>query len=160
MDRASNFIKEAILILVLFQFLVLVSGTSNPLSIVVSGSMEPTLYRGDIAILYNNHKKPLEVGEIVAFSVRDDSPTILHRISHINHTDNTIITKGDNNQVSDSSFLYKGRLPMERVDSRVWMVIPYVGQPFTWLIESSPIKYTLLTLFVIRDLFFPWCSLW
>ena len=146
--------------MIFFQLLVLVSGSSTPLTIVVSGSMEPVIYRGDVVVLYNDYKKPLEVGEIVAFRVTDDSPTILHRLIYVNHTDNTVVTKGDNNKVSDSSFLYEGKLPMNRVDSRVWTTIPYIGRPFTWIIENSPIKYATLILFVIRDLFFPECRLW
>ena len=158
--RATSSFREAIFVLVCFQLLVLVSGSSTPLSVVVSGSMEPVIYRGDMALLYNDHEKPLEVGEIVAFRVEDQGPTILHRIIDIDPTGDTIITKGDNNRVSDSSFLYKGRLPVDRVDARVWAIIPYVARPFTWIIEWPSMKYTLIALFTIRDICFPEYRLW
>lgn len=158
--RTKSVCKEGLFALICFQFLVLVSGTNAPLSVVVSGSMEPVIYRGDIALLYNDYTKPLETGEIVAFRVSDDGPTILHRIIAINHTDNTILTKGDNNKVSDAHFLYRGRLSKDRVDSRVWAIIPYVGRPFTWIIEWPLMKYTLFGLFTLRDICFPHYSLW
>lgn len=159
LTRARSICKETIFVLSCFQFLVFVSGTNAPLSVVVSGSMEPAISRGDVAILYNS-EKPLEVGEVVAFRVVDDGPTILHRIIAINETDHTILTKGDNNWVSDAHFLYQGRLPKERVDSRVWAIVPYIGRPFTWIIEWPLMKYTLFGLFTLRDLCFPEYSLW
>ena len=78
---------------------------------------------------------------------------IVHRVISVNETDGTVVTKGDNNAVSDAHFLYKDRLPREKVFGRVWLTIPYIGRPFTWFLENSYLKYGAITLSVLWDIF-------
>lgn len=137
--------KELVLTFVFFQLIVAVSGAENPVAIVVSGSMEPAVYRGDIVFMYNDKSTPFSVGEIVTFGSHDDTDgekTILHRIVHTNGTH--VQTKGDNNPVSDAYFLYDDALPVERLTGRVWLTVPYIARPFTWIIEQKPLLYLLI----------------
>jgi len=145
--------REILCVYILFQFLVMVSGSDTPLSVVVSGSMEPTLYRGDMIIMYDNEKEPYRVGEIIAFQVKEQEPIILHRIVDINDSGH-ILTKGDNNLVPDDHFLYPDRLSKEQVKGRVWFSVPWIAKPFTWLIERPLLKYGLVVLDILRELYY------
>jgi len=145
--------RQFLCLYILFQFLVMVSGSNAPLSVVVSGSMEPTLYRGDVIVMYDTKKEPYRVGEIIAFQVKEDNPFILHRIVDINDNGD-ILTKGDNNPVPDDQFLYHGRLSKEQVKGRVCFSVPWIAKPFTWLIERPILKYTLVALDVLRELYY------
>jgi signal peptidase len=73
--------------------------------IVLSGSMESQLYRGDLAIVKNVDVNTLKENDIVAF--RDhDNYVVTHRI--ISVVNGEFITKGDNNASADSDTVSKG----------------------------------------------------
>ena len=65
--------------------------------IVLSGSMEPTIMIGDIAIIKEIKADKLNVGDIIAF--RSGNSVITHRI--IEKDGEEFITKGDNNNTED-----------------------------------------------------------
>ena len=67
--------------------------------IVLSGSMEPTIMTGDIAIIKDIKPEELKVGDIIAF--RSGKSVITHRIIEINNEEEELITKGDNNNTED-----------------------------------------------------------
>lgn len=48
--------------------------------VVVSGSMEPAFYRGDLLFLTNYEDEPIRVGEIVVFKVEGREIPIVHRV--------------------------------------------------------------------------------
>jgi len=73
--------------------------------IVLSGSMEPTIKTGDIAIIKNAKKEVLKEGDIIAF--RSGTSVVTHRIIEIK--EDKFITKGDNNNTED-------RFPVEYKD--------------------------------------------
>ena len=47
--------------------------------VVLSGSMEPGYYRGDILFLYKG-KAPLRAGEVVVFNLKERDIPIVHRV--------------------------------------------------------------------------------
>lgn len=55
--------------------------TTNAVQVVVvlSGSMEPGFYRGDILFLNMGHQ-PIRVGEVVVFNIDDRDIPIVHRV--------------------------------------------------------------------------------
>ena len=69
--------------------------------ITLSGSMEPTISRGDIAMVKEVETETLKVGDIIAF--KQENIIIAHRIMEMNKVDGTIIitTKGDSNNDID-----------------------------------------------------------
>ena len=72
--------------------------------IVLSGSMESQLYRGDLAIVKNVDVNTLKENDIVAF--RDhDNYVVTHRI--IGVVNGEFVTKGDNNASADSDTVNK-----------------------------------------------------
>lgn len=69
--------------------------------IVLSGSMEPTINTGDIAIIKKCKADEIKEGDIIAF--RSGKSVITHRIVEINNSDSEskLVTKGDNNNSED-----------------------------------------------------------
>jgi len=67
---------------------------------VVSGSMEPTIYVGDMIII-DTKAKDYKVNDIITFRDKEGS-FVTHRI--ISLDGNTMITKGDNNDSEDAPY--------------------------------------------------------
>jgi signal peptidase len=70
--------------------------------IVLSGSMEPTIKSGDVAIIKEIDPKVLKVNDVIAFKTGD--VVVTHRITDVKNTKDGIayITKGDNNNGIDN----------------------------------------------------------
>ena len=81
------------------------------LNVVVSGSMEPVMYRGDIVVLqqadllgfHEFDRDDIQVGDIVVYVTPHHDGPIIHRVIEINQVNgNTVYTiKGDNNDAAD-----------------------------------------------------------
>jgi signal peptidase I len=89
---------------------------------VKSGSMFPTIRRGDIAIVKND-TKDLKIGEMVAF--RADTSVFIHRL--LGYKGSNLIVKGDASKTED----LEERVKSENVIGRVVYVIPN-GFFYTW----------------------------
>jgi signal peptidase I len=115
------------------------------MNVVVSGSMEPVFYRGDIVIIEKtnffglNEIKPndLKVGDIVIYQATWFPEPVIHRIIQIGRTPDGkeyFITKGDNNPVPDPVVVYP-----EQVIAKVITfgnqpaIIPKVGYITLWI---------------------------
>ena len=53
--------------------------------VVLSGSMEPGFYRGDILFL-NMGQQPIRVGEVVVFNIDERDIPIVHRVIKVHET--------------------------------------------------------------------------
>lgn len=74
--------------------------------IVLSGSMEAEIYKGDLVIVKNVDPKTLKKNDIIAF--RDsDNYVVTHRIVEVINTSKKVkfVTKGDNNNTNDSDLV-------------------------------------------------------
>ena len=72
--------------------------------IVLSGSMETEIYKGDLVIVKKIDAKNLKINDIIAFSDENDY-VVTHRIIDIKTNENKeieFVTKGDNNSDEDS----------------------------------------------------------
>ncbi len=69
--------------------------------VVASDSMEPSLRKGDIAIVKQNSISDVEKGDIIAFAT--NGVVIIHRVTEVTHREDGIIlsTKGDANREAD-----------------------------------------------------------
>eukprot|EP00351_Strombidinopsis_sp_SopsisLIS2011_P001350 CAMPEP_0116887666 /NCGR_PEP_ID=MMETSP0463-20121206/22270_1 /TAXON_ID=181622 /ORGANISM="Strombidinopsis sp, Strain SopsisLIS2011" /LENGTH=83 /DNA_ID=CAMNT_0004550823 /DNA_START=153 /DNA_END=404 /DNA_ORIENTATION=- len=66
----------------IWTILKLVSNTDSPVVVVLSGSMEPGMWRGDILFLEKN--SPLDIGDIVVYQAKqEEAIPIVHRITSI-----------------------------------------------------------------------------
>lgn len=110
---------------------------------VLSGSMEPKFYPGDIVITKHKNKTDIKINDIVTY--RDnDGVIITHRI--IEETPEGYITKGDNNNVEDADILTK-----ENIIGEVKFSIPKIGYVMDFLSKPMVIaaEMILLAVFIL-----------
>lgn len=107
---------------------------------VLSGSMEPKFYPGDIVITQHKGKADIKVNDIVTF--RDNEGIVItHRI--IEETNEGYITKGDNNNVNDADVLKE-----ENIIGEVKFSIPKVGYVMNLLSNPKAIAIEMILLSV------------
>ncbi len=144
-------IIEAIVILLILK---VVLHTEIPIAAVASGSMLPTLERGDLVFVMGTSPKDIKVGDIIVYH-SCQGPYIIHRVIAIKYINNTyyFVTKGDDNPGTDywlGQFVdcATGKplpgVPQSRVAGKVITVggyvikVPYLGYvaliafPFLW----------------------------
>lgn len=116
--------------------------------IVLSGSMESDIHKGDLIITKKTDPSKLDIGDVIAF--RDAENTITtHRIIEIvvNGGENYFITKGDNNSTQDLNLvalddvegIYVGRIPgigsmMDSLSKPTTIMILVVGITIIFII--------------------------
>lgn len=84
-------------------------------AVVLSGSMEPVLSKGDLIIVQD--KESYKVGDVVVF--QSGKSLIVHRIIKID--DKKVITQGDANNVADPEF------DTQFIKGKEVVRIPYIG---------------------------------
>ena len=91
------------------------ANNDSPMVVVLSGSMEPGMWRGDILMLHN--WKPIETGDIIVYKIHTDPIPIVHRLTSVQEipdpdkpgkTKRIFLSKGDNNPVDDRGLYPKG----------------------------------------------------
>lgn len=117
-------------------------GTSNPLVVVESESMLPTLAVGHLLVLQYRAPDQIQVGDIIVFNTSYHNKPIVHRIVEIQNVSGELhyYTQGDNNDVQD---------PMYRTYNDIIGVvvfgIPYIGYVTLFLHEP----YGLAIVFIL-----------
>lgn len=147
--------------LMIWKGLILFSYSESPLVVVLSGSMEPAFYRGDVLYLTNYPDEPVRVGDIVVFKVEGRDIPIVHRVLKVHESVNGTIkflTKGDNNPVHDRGLYAQGQdwLTPKHLLGRAKGYVPYIGQITIIMNDNPRLKYGLLAamglyLFVNRN---------
>lgn len=135
--------------LMIWKSLMLITLSESPVVVVLSGSMEPAYYRGDILFLeLREELKPISVGDVVVYKLGDRDIPIVHRIINVHDQESNLfmLTKGDNNRVDDRGLYSEGQLWIRRKDlmGRVWFYLPYVGIITIWLNDYPILKYCLI----------------
>jgi len=137
----NEIIKEILSYVILIIIVLLVA---QHLSVVISGSMEPVMYRGDIVILqqadilgfHEFDPNTVQVGDIVVYNaVWYDSP-VIHRVIKMEDINGTTYytIKGDNNDKPDK-YLVKP----DQITARVVcvngepVIIPKIGYITLWI---------------------------
>lgn len=105
---------------------------------VLSGSMEPEFYPGDMVITKHKRKTDIKVNDIVTFK-DNDGIIITHRI--IKETPEGYITKGDNNNVEDADILTE-----ENIIGEVKFSIPKLGYLNDFLSKPMVIAVEMILL--------------
>ena len=130
--------------LMLWKTLVLATQSESPVVVVLSGSMEPGLRRGDLLLLENRPRRT-EIGEVVVFNIRGRSVPIVHRIIRAHDAlksgggERLMLTKGDNNYADDVGLYAPGQrwLTERDVIGRARIFLPHVGR-LTILMNDHP----------------------
>lgn len=91
-------------------------------TVIYSGSMQPTLHVGDIALIQKTDTKTLKQGDIIQFTT--NNLTVVHRILTITQQDNNTLytTKGDANQDPDANPITSAQIFGKSV-----FTIPFIG---------------------------------
>ena len=114
------------------------------LNVVVSGSMEPVFYRGDIVAVEKTNllgiqefnPKDVQVGDIVVYDAKWFNQPVIHRIIAIKEINGKTVyeIKGDNNNRSDPYYVTADQIQAKVIK---WgdkpVVIPYIGNISLWL---------------------------
>ncbi|WP_409200288.1 signal peptidase I [Methanobrevibacter sp. DSM 116169] len=114
------------------------------MNVVVSGSMEPVFYRGDIVVvekvsflgIQEFDPSETKVGDIVVYDAAWYSEPVIHRVINISDINGTkyYTIKGDNNKAPDPYLVEE-----ERITQKVVMIgdqpliIPKIGYLTIWL---------------------------
>ena len=124
--------------------LIIVLIAAQHLNVVVSGSMEPAFYRGDIVLvqkadflgIHEFNPEDVQVGDVVVYDAAWFDQPVIHRIINITDINGTkmYVIKGDNNNRPDPYYV-----PADRIQERVvtindnLFVLPKIGYLSLWL---------------------------
>lgn len=105
---------------------------------VLSGSMEPEFYPGDMVITQHKNKADIQINDVVTF--RDNEGVIItHRI--MEKTPEGYITKGDNNNVEDADILTE-----DNIIGEVKFSIPKIGYIMNFLSKPMVVAVEMILL--------------
>lgn len=137
--------------LVTYKVFTLISNSESPIVVVLSGSMEPGVHRGDLLVLTNYDKsEKLVSGDIVVYKIPGRDIPIVHRIIKI-HEDHDlgidVLSKGDNNIPDDRELYGPGRNWLQRpmIIGRAFAFLPYAGMLTILMNDYPQLKYVLLS---------------
>ena len=134
-------LKEIAVYIVL---IILVLIAAQHLNVVVSGSMEPVMYRGDIVVLEKANllgfqefnPDEVEVGDIVVYNAAWHEGPVIRRVIEIGQINGTTVykIKGDNNNAPDPYYVTEGQI-MSRVLTFNGhpLIIPKIGYISIWI---------------------------
>jgi signal peptidase len=115
------------------------------LNVVVSGSMEPVFYRGDVVLIEKTSflgipevsPNDLKVGDIVVYRATWFPEPVIHRIIGTGKTadgNKYYVIKGDNNPQADPSIVYPSQIQAKVVDiGNTPIFIPKIGYITLWI---------------------------
>lgn len=94
---------------------------------IATGSMENTIYIGDVVILKKCDANDIEVGDVIQYS--RDNYTVVHRVISKYYEEGQLlfITKGDNNKDEDYF-----PVTTEQIMAKELFAIRYIGYPSLW----------------------------
>lgn len=113
--------------------------------VVLSGSMEPKINKGDLIFVKKIDAKNIKEKDIIAFRNTDNTVTT-HRVTSISKTANNICfeTKGDNNNVKDQELVCK-----KSIEGIYSSKIPKVGDLIIFVQEPIGFAVMMLTILII-----------
>jgi signal peptidase len=107
-----------------------ITSQNTETNVVATGSMEPTLYRGDIVIVEKNPDK-VNVGDIAVYNAVWFDQPVLHRVIAIKKSSDGDVmyeTKGDNNPVSDPYLVKRNQIISKvKMGKNGLAIIPKIG---------------------------------
>ncbi|KAJ7326348.1 hypothetical protein DFH08DRAFT_337675 [Mycena albidolilacea] len=140
--------------LMIWKGLGLITNSESPIVVVLSGSMEPAFYRGDLLFLTNPAHERYHNGDITVYKIPGADIPIVHRVlethdvkskGSLSAQNQRLLTKGDNNEVNDIE-LYRGLEHLERkhIVGKVRGFLPYIGYVTIAMNDFPQLKYALL----------------
>ena len=108
---------------------------------ILSGSMEPTLYTGDL-VLVSTKETEIQRDDMIAF--RMGGNIVVHRVIEVREGEQ-YVTKGDANQHADLDLVEK-----EQVIGKVWIVLRILKG--IWLFFSSGARFWAIAILVVLNI--------
>ena len=110
-------------------------------TIIASGSMQPTLNVGDIAIVVSTPAKTIKIGDIIQYRTAQNQEPTIHRVIDKYQSGGLtwFITQGDANNAPDDPINEK------QVTGKVVLTIPKLGWVSIYIKEFAANAYTFLT---------------
>lgn len=134
--------------LILWKVMMYVLCTESPIVVVLSGSMEPGYFRGDVLFL-NMWDDPISVGDVVVYKLDGKDIPIVHRVHRV-HEDNNgelfILTKGDNNPGDDRGLYNRGQewIKPSNIMGRPRSYLPHAGMLTIWMTENRWVQVAVI----------------
>ncbi|CAJ0927930.1 unnamed protein product, partial [Mesorhabditis belari] len=155
--QCLNFAMIASSALMLWKGLMFFANTESPIVVVLTGSMEPAFYRGDLLFLTNDQLDPVRAGDMPVCRISTLNVPFVHRVIKVHEKsshDTKFLTKGDNNRIDDRGLYASGQLWLNRSDviGRAKGLIPWIGMVTILMNDYPALKYAVLgvlALFVI-----------
>lgn len=120
-------------------------------TVVMSGSMEPAIRRGDLVIVDRRAADLIKPGAVVVFDNPTAKGSLLHRVVSV-EPDGRFRTKGDANAFQDST-----PVQPSAVAGSGRLLVPLAGTPSLWVKEGSWLPIALVVGVAIAVV---WCSRW
>jgi len=99
--------------------------TDYPMASITSGSMWPALKQGDLILIKGvSSKEEIQIGDIIVY--RNPKGFTIHRVIKLN--ENTLITKGDANNVEDAPVKYEEVVGKTVTLNNKPFRIPFIGK--------------------------------
>lgn len=135
--------------LITYKMLMLLTNSESPIVVVLSGSMEPGVHRGDLLVLTNYQRQRLVTGDIVVFKLDERNIPIVHRLIKVHEDSNNdidVLSKGDNNIPDDRALYGNGRKWLQRdmIVGRAFGFLPYAGMLTILMNDYPALRYGLL----------------
>lgn len=132
----TNLVKEVASYAIIIVLALLLAGHLN---VVVSGSMEPAFYRGDIVATINtntygiqefNPETDVNVGDVVVYNATWYNEPVIHRVIDVNNINGSkyFTIKGDNNDQADPYLVKPSQIRSKVLTiGNYLVVIPKIG---------------------------------
>eukprot|EP01063_Lacrimia_lanifica_P024203 TRINITY_DN32162_c0_g1_i1.p1 TRINITY_DN32162_c0_g1~~TRINITY_DN32162_c0_g1_i1.p1 ORF type:complete len:198 (+),score=68.33 TRINITY_DN32162_c0_g1_i1:85-678(+) len=139
--------------LMIWRFLTAVTCSDSPIVVVLSGSMETGMFRGDLLLLTLLDTEPYTAGMIPVFKVDGRDIPIVHRIIQSHRDDDTdygedfeLLTKGDSNSVADHQLYAPGQKWVERrhMIGVAKAFLPHLGRVTILMNDYPYLKFGML----------------
>ncbi len=106
--------------------------TDKPVMAVVSSSMEPAFYKGDLVVVKGIEPEKIAIRDVIVYYNPFRGVPVVHRVVEIKKLNSELYfyTKGDNdvtNQLSDQESGIAPPIRKEWVKGRVVLVVPKLG---------------------------------
>jgi signal peptidase len=107
--------------------------------IVSTGSMKPTISAGELIII--SEKENYEIGDIVTY-IDEEEFVVTHRIVELDFESNSMITKGDNNNLNDE------KISLDSIKGTVIFHSKVLGFIALYLLKPILIIYVFALIFI------------
>ncbi|KAF0977837.1 hypothetical protein FDP41_003159 [Naegleria fowleri] len=163
----SQFISLAFVLcsaLVIWKSVSIYTNCQSPIVVVLTGSMIPAFYPGDILFL-SLSPEPARLGDIVVYKLEGKEIPIVHRVIRLHNVHNQtnlfegkedvnlkMLTKGDNNEYDDRFGIYTKKLQWlhrNHIVGRAKSILPYIGQVTIIMNNYPAVKYVVVGLLIL-----------